>query len=513
MIQWFTDISGRWGETVAVSPRLLHPQARDRRRAKLRGVALSALAAFALVGAPMAQAEDKRTPPPDLTGLSGPEAEAFFLGTNAIIWGYPSVLFEQLMRGRTSPDIIAKGNPQSAVNQFGLVRDLRGPEFKQIATPNNDTVYAQSFVDVSREPMVLSVPAVPAPRYYTFQLWDPNGDTFGYVGSRTTGRDAGNFALVGPNWTGTLPAGLTRIDSPYDGLVIWGRIGVDGPDDLRNALDIQDQLRLTPLSLFGTSEAQLPPDLAFSDARVAFDPQGIPEDLILYAELANALRHTPPKPQDAVVAASLSQIGFSAEGTVFDPSVLTDAQRSGLAKGAQFALHLMDVSSQTAGVAVNGWRWSPKSGIMGTDYLFRAAFAKWYTGGNAPSEAIYMDARTDNTGAPLEGTKRYVIRFEKGQEPKVDAFWSISMYHIADGSFVENPIKRYSIGDRTRGLTRATDGSLTIYVQHEAPEDAEARANWLPAPADRFYLNLRLYGPDNGLPDGTWAPPPVMLVP
>lgn len=513
MIKWFTEISGRRGETIAVRPRLLHPQARDRRRGKLRAVALSALVALALVGVPMAQAEDKRTPPPDLSGLSGPEAESFYLGTNAIIWGYPSVLFEQLMRGRTGPDIVAKGNPQSAVNQFGLVRDLRGPEFKQIATPNNDTVYAQSFVDVSREPVVLSVPAVPAPRYYTFQLWDPNGDTFGYVGSRTTGRDAGNYALVGPNWTGTLPAGLTRIDSPYDGLVIWGRIGVDGPEDLQNALDIQDQLRLTPLSLLGTSEAQLPPDLAFSHARVAFDPTGIPEDLILYAELANALRHTPPKPQDAVVAASLSQIGFSAEGTVFDPSVLTDAQRSGLAKGARFALHLMDVSSQTAGVGVNGWRWSPKSGIMGTDYLFRAAFAKWYTGGNAPSEAIYMDARTDNTGAPLEGTKRYVIRFEKGQEPKVDAFWSISMYHIADGSFVDNPIKRYSIGDRTRGLTRAADGSLTIYVQHEPPEEAEAKANWLPAPADRFYLNLRLYGPDRGLPDGTWAPPPVMLVP
>jgi hypothetical protein len=513
MIKRFTDISGRWGETVVVRRPLVHPQAGDQCLGKLRGIALSALAALALVGAPMAQAEDKRTPPPELTGLSGPEAEAFYLGTNAIIWGYPSVLFEQLMRGRTSPDIVARGNPQSAVNQFGLVRDLRGPEFKQIATPNNDTVYAQSFVDVSREPMVLSVPAVPATRYYTFQLWDPNGDTFGYVGSRTTGRDAGNFALVGPNWTGTLPAGLTRIDSPYDGLVIWGRIGVDGPEDLQNALDIQDQLRLTPLSLFGTSETQLPPDLAFSDARVAFDPTGIPEDLVLYAELANALRHTPPKPQDAVVAASLSQIGFAADGTVFDPSVLTEAQRSGLAKGAQFALHLMDVSSQTAGVGVNGWRWSPKSGIMGTDYLFRAAFAKWYTGGNAPSEAIYMDARTDNTGAPLEGTKRYVIRFEKGQEPKVDAFWSISMYHIADGSFVENPIKRYSIGDRTRGLTRADDGSLTIYVQHEAPEEAEAKANWLPAPADRFYLNLRLYGPDRGLPDGTWAPPPVMLVP
>ena len=461
---------------------------------------------------PRALAADKRTPPPELSGLAGPEAEAFYLGTNAIIWGYPAVMFEQLMRGRTSPDIVAKGNPQAAVNQFGLVRDLRGPEFKQIATPNNDTIYAQSFVDVSREPIVLSVPAVAAPRYYTFQLWDPNGDTFGYIGSRTTGREAGHFAFVGPDWQGDLPEGVTRIDTPYNGMVIWGRIGVDGPEDLQNALDIQDALRLTPLSLFGTSEAQLPPDLAFSEARVAFDAPGIPEDLILYAELANALRHTSPKAQDAVVAATLPQIGFSADGTVFDPSTLTDAQRSGLAKGAQFALHLMDVSSQTAGVGVNGWRWSPKSGIMGNDYLFRAAFAKWYTGGNAPSEAIYMDARTDNTGAALDGSKRYIVRFEKGEEPKVDAFWSISMYHIADGSFVDNPIKRYSIGDRTKGLTRAADGSLTIYIQHDQPEGTEAQANWLPSPADGYYLNLRLYGPDDGLPSGKWAPPPVMIV-
>ncbi len=308
----------------------------------MRRLTVKIAAATILIGAIFsmpAAAADKRTPPPDLSGLSGEEAAAFYLGTNAIIWGYPEVVFEQLMRGRTRPDIVAKGNPQAAVNQFGLVRDLRGPEFKQIATPNNDTIYAQSFVDVSREPIVLSVPAVAAPRYYTFQLWDPNGDTFGYIGSRTTGRDAGSFAFVGPGWQGTLPEGVKRVETPYNGMVIWGRIGVDGPEDLHNALAIQDALRLTPLSQFGKSDAQVAPDLAFSDARVAFDAKDVPADLILYAELANALRYTPPKPQDAVVAATLPEIGFSADGTTFDPSTLTDAQRSGLAKGAQFALH------------------------------------------------------------------------------------------------------------------------------------------------------------------------------
>jgi hypothetical protein len=173
----------------------------------------------------------KQTPPPELGTIAGLEAEAFYLGLDAVIWGYPSVLFEDLMRGRTSPEILKKGNPQSAVNQFGMVRHLRGPEYKQIATPNNDTFYAQSFCDVSKEPIILTVPAVDNTRYYAMQLWDPNGDTFGYIGTRTTGREAGSYALVGPNWKGNLPANVKRIDSPYNSLVVWGRIGVDGVDD------------------------------------------------------------------------------------------------------------------------------------------------------------------------------------------------------------------------------------------------------------------------------------------
>jgi len=179
-------------------------------------------------------AADKRTPPPNLGTMAGKEAEAFYLGLNAVIWGYPTVKFEELMRGRTQPDIVKLGNPQSAVNQFGLVRQLRGPEFTQIATPNNDTLYVQAFCDVSREPLIVSVPKVDEKRYYGLQLWDPNGDTFGYIGTRTTGRKAGHYALVGPGWKGKLPPNVKRIDSPYNGLAIWGRIGVDGASDLNN---------------------------------------------------------------------------------------------------------------------------------------------------------------------------------------------------------------------------------------------------------------------------------------
>lgn len=458
-------------------------------------------------------AADKRTPPPELGTLTGLEAQAFYVGLNAVIWGYPQVFFEDLMRGRTESDAEAKtGNPRSQINQFGLMRNLRGPEFKQIATPNNDTLYAQAFCDIS-EPIVLSVPKVDDKRYYCMQLWDPNGDTFGYIGSRTTGRDAGNYAVVGPGWNGTLPDGVKRIDCEYNSFVIWGRIGVAGPADLKNAVAIEDGLRLTPLSKFGQSDQQLPPDETFSRQRVALDvPKDLPKDLLFYFKLARSLKFTPPKPQDVVVADSLSMIGFKDSNTRFDYHRLSDAQKQGLAKAYQFGLSLMDVTAETVGVSVNGWRWSPKSGILGNDYLFRAAWAKWFTGGNAPQEAIYMDGRKDDQGQPFDGSKRYVMHFEKGQQPKVSAFWSLSMYHLSDGSFAENSIKRYSIGDRTPGLTMNDDGALSLYIQHKAPTDPKQKANWLPAPEGGFYLDLRLYGPDDSLAKGTWSPPAVKVI-
>lgn len=430
----------------------------------------------------------------------------------AVIWGYPAVFFEDLMRQRTLPDAKrTTGNPRAQVNQFGLVRELRGPEYKQIATPNNDTLYAQAFTDVSREPIVLSVPMVSVERYYGMQLWDPNGDTFAYVGSRTTGRSAGDYALVGPDWDGELPGGMKQIDCEYNTLVVWGRIEVKGPDDLENAREIQNGLRLTPLSQFGKSKEPIPPNMKFSQQRVAMEiPNDLPAGLEFYWKLARSLRYTPPKPiQDDVVSSSLEKIGFQSDGTTFDYKNLSAAQISGLTKAYQFGLHLMDVEAETTGEQVNGWRWSPKSGVLGSDYLFRAAWAKWFTGGNAPQEAIYMDSRTDDQNAPFTGKKKYTLHFEAGQLPRVDAFWSLSMYNLSDGSFVENPIRRYSIGDRTPGLTNNNDGSLTLYLQHDEPTETIAKANWLPAPAEGFYLDLRLYVPDNSLQEGTWTPPPV----
>jgi len=349
-------------------------------------------------------------------------------------------------------------------------------------------------------------------RYYVFQLWDPNGDTFNYIGTRTTGRDAGHYALVGPDWKGTLPEGIKRIDTPYNSFAIWGRIGVSGPGDLKNALAIEDALCLTPLSQFGESEKPVAPDISFSENRIGHfqAPTDFPKGLEFYYELARAIKFSPPKPgQDDVIAESLSTIEFTNDNTKFNYSALNDVQIKGLKKAYQFAQSVMDVNAQTAGSETNGWRWSPKSGIPGKDYLWRAAFAKWYTGGVGPKEAIYMMAGSDEKKQALAGGENYRIHFNKGELPNVQAFWSISMYHSSDGSFVANPIKRYSIGDRTEGLTINKDGSLDIYMQHSEPTTTVGKANWLPSPEQEFYLILRMYGPDDSLQKGTWKPPVV----
>lgn len=449
---------------------------------------------------------------PNLGTLSGAEAKAFYLGLDAVIFGYPAVKFEQLMRERAQPGASSKGDPQSAVNQFGLVNELRGPEFKLSATPNNDVLHAQAFCDVSREPLILSVPQFDDARYYCLQLWDPNGETFGYVGSRTTGREAARYALVGPHWSGDLPRDVQRIDAPYNGFAIWGRIGVNGRADLPAARALQAELRLTPLSTFDASSTNVSVDLDFSRMRVSTDfPAEVPADLLFFYELARAIQYTPPKDQDAVVAQSLAAIGFTPDGKAFDHTALSQAQQDGLTKAYQLGMHLMDVSAASAAANANGWRFIPKSGESGDDYLFRAAFAKWYTGKSTLREAIYLDARNDDQGAAFEGSKRYTMHFDASALPQVSAFWSLSIYNLNDGSLVPNAIERYSIGDRTMGLVTNADGSLDLYLQADEPTGATQRANWLPTPPAGFYLNLRLYGPGDGLQSGTWAPPQVKV--
>lgn len=457
----------------------------------------------ATVAPPSVSTEDLTAQTAEMTGA---EAQAFYNGLSTFVWGYPLVFTEKLQHDRVLAE--APGVPQAALNQFGLVRDIRGPEYKTIAAPNNDTLYAHAFLDLREEPVILTVPKMENTRYYSFQLWDPYQVTLHYIGTRTTGNNGGSYAIVGPDWEGTLPEGVERVDVLDNLTVIWGRIGVEGPEDLENARAIQDALSLIPLSQFGEINTSPEPDWETSNQRVALElPADLPEDLVFYYKLANALRFTKPRPDDNVVFENLYRVGIN-ENFEFDYKALSEDEMRGLAKAVELGNIIIDHEASTAGSQINGWNFSDKAGVFGTNYILRAATAKWYTGANAPEEAIYMACRKDENGDKLTGTNAYTIHFASNMLPRCESFWSLTMYDSTDGSLVENPISRYSIGDRTEGILYNPDGSLTIHIQSSDPGEGK---NWLPSPAGEFYLMLRLYIPDDSLQTGKWAPPMVEI--
>jgi hypothetical protein len=179
----------------------------------------------------------------------------------------------------------------------------------------------------------------------------------------------------------------------------------------------------------------------------------------------------------------------------------------GVAVGVAGARHAIERRMDAANEQVNGWSVNFSLGRFGSDLLLRAATAQWGLGANQAEESVYFSAAKDSDGRALDGRSNYVLHFAKGALPPVGAFWSASVVSAQDPFFVENPIGRYAIGDRTKGLTLNPDGSLDIFVQHDEPE--QGQSNWLPCPAGGFLLMLRAYEPKPDILARKWAPPPL----
>jgi hypothetical protein len=157
--------------------------------------------------------------------------------------------------------------------------------------------------------------------------------------------------------------------------------------------------------------------------------------------------------------------------------------------------------------AVNGWHYGTNLGRYGKNWDLRAYIAYVGLGANLPQDAIYPIASVDGLGLPLDGSRNYVLHFDKGEQPPVKGFWSVTMYD-PQYFFVPNPINRYQISPTQSPVTTNPDGSLDIYIQHDNPGAARMK-NWLPAPTGPFVLMMRLYWPDQSVIDGTWKPPGI----
>jgi hypothetical protein len=205
------------------------------------------------------------------------------------------------------------------------------------------------------------------------------------------------------------------------------------------------------------------------------------------------------------------QIGVGPDRT-FKADALDPATRKGLLRAVAAGRQIIAPTPPPGTTLAGGWRLPRRDiGHYGDDYLFRAVIAARALAALSADEAVYLTTSTDAEGKPLNGAHRYVLHFDKGQEPPAEAFWSLTMYRLPERLFVANPLLRYAVGDRSAGLRRGADGSLDIYLQHDWPGE-EREANWLPAPRGDFQLALRLYVPKKGLYDGTWQPPAVKRV-
>lgn len=427
---------------------------------------------------------------------------------NAYIYGFPVVLMDITKDVLT--DTSTATESKVPINQFLYKKTFPDPSFTEVVSPNADTLYSQAWLDVSKEPMILSVPDM-GDRYYLFPMLDQWTNVFFSPGTRTTGNGKGDFAITSPHWQGTLPSGVQAIKSPTDVVWIIGRIQTNGVSDYSAVNRLQVQFKLTPLSAWGahyTPPASVPVNKGIDGNTPPIQQVLKMEGTEFFKKLALQLKKTPLPSADKEYAKSFSKFGL-VPGNDFDTSTLSSQQIQELNTAAKKAQRLIEEewNQHPFAEVENGWGVMIKDiGNYGTHYKLRAAVAFGGLGANLPEDAIYPFTNVDSQGQPLSGKFQYVVHFDKDQLPPVGAFWSLTMYN-EHHFFVKNPINRYAIGDRDV-LKFNPDGSLDIYLQNLPPSSSK-EANWLPAPAGGFNLLLRLYEPKKEALNGTWKPPVV----
>lgn len=432
--------------------------------------------------------------------------EAHAIGVDAYLYFYPLLSMDVTRVQLTNmPEGSGIGGP---VNAFTNVRAFPTADMKAVVRPNFDTLYSSGWLDLTKEPMIVSAPDTGG-RYYLLPMLDMWTDVFASPGWRTTGTGAGNFLIAPPGWQGTSPDGVERIDAPTPYVWIIGRTKTDGPADYDAVHKVQDGYKVTPLSAWG--KAYTPPAYSPDPAVDVKTPPKVTVDTMsaadYFAHAARLMKTVPPHITDQPIIARLKRIGFEV-GKDFDLSKLDPAIAAALESVPGDAQALMKWKLPTLARVANGWSMNTDTmGVYGNYYLKRAIVTQQGLGANVPEDAIYPLNLVDSTGQPLDGTNDYTIHFEKDEIPPVDAFWSITLYD-QDGFQVANSINRFAVSSwmpfRFNG-----DGSLDLYFQNGSP-GGDLEANWLPAPKGPFNLTMRLYAPRAGALTGKWNPPVVV---
>jgi hypothetical protein len=435
------------------------------------------------------------------------EKQAEAIGVDAYIYFYPLVTMDVTRRQGTNIEP-GKEFGKGPMNEFVNVPAYPPGDFKGVVRVNFDTLYSIAWLDLSSDPMVVSVPDTHG-RYYLLPMLDMWTDAFASPGWRTTGTQAANFLVTPPGWTGPTPQGMTRIDAPTPTIWIIGRTKTDGPKDYEAVHEIQAGFKATRLSQWGKPAE---PPVAFKpDPTIDMKtPPKVQVETMpaarYFAYAAELLKANPAHITDQPMIAELKKIGIE-PGKSFDLEKAPRAVRQALEKAPKEALRLMAWKIPTLARVVNGWGMNTDTmGVYGNYYLKRALVAQLGLGANTPQDAIYPLNLADSEGKPLVGVNNYTLHFDKESLPPVSAFWSVTLYD-AQGFQVPNALNRFAVSS-WMPFQYNPDGSLDLYFQNESP-GGEKEANWLPAPKGPFNLTMRMYAPKSDALTGKWNPPPV----
>ena len=490
---------------------------KDKKRTLL-ACTIGATIVAALVGGcskkedPITQAQQQAAPAsaPASAAAPGPGlAEVKAIAEEGFVYGLPIVMNYAVMYEY----IVDKNSGQWKAPFNTIFNEARVFTYQDTAipTPNSDTPYSLLWMDLRAEPMVVSVPAVDKRRYYSVQLVDGNTFNYGYIGSRATGTDAGDYLVVGPNWKGETPPGIKQVfrSGSEFSLAIF-RTQLFDPKDLPNVQKVQAGYQAQPLSAYLKQPA--PP------AAPAIDFPKIDKELVKtnFSVPDFALQFAPAGPEEEAVRARLATIGIG-PGRKFEFKDLSLEHKAAVLLAMKEGEDKVDKYLEAGQKNINGWKVGSLFGdraFYNGDWLKRAAGAKGGIYGNDAIEAMYPLTKNLANGDVLDGSKhKYTLTFAKGQLPPVNAFWSVTMYDGKTQLLIKNPINRYLINSpMLPSMKKDKDGSLTLYVQKDSP-GKDKESNWLPAPDGPIYMVMRLYWPKTEAPsilpagEGSWQPP------
>ncbi|KAF0466641.1 DUF1254 domain-containing protein [Gigaspora margarita] len=392
---------------------------------------------------------------------------------DAYIFGYPLVLMDVTKWSQMYSGV--------HINTFVSEKNFPDPSFKNVVSPNVDTLYTNAWLDLSCGPIILNVPQI-TKRYYVMELLDAWTNVFASIGTRTTGIGSGDFGIIGPNWNEsyqeTLPAFrehsvVREYRSPTNMAWIIGRIHADYETKRHLVVnEYQNQFKLKPLKNPPTCKKDY-------DNKPKHSPPEIVAKLDtqeFFNRLNMLMADNPPAPDDAIAMMRFKEIGII-PGIPFNldnfPREVKKAIECGVKEASDEICDFNLIPTKKPAKQTNFWSLPLENvGRYGTEYLQRAIVAYLLLGGNLPEDAVYANTRYDSEGEILNGKNKYTIRFPKEKLPPVKAFWSLTMYNLKQ-QFVPNEINRYALGSRDienvkpeDKLQFNKDGSLTMYLQH-----------------------------------------------